>query len=467
MELQDYIRVIWRRRWAVVLVFVAFASLSLVFSSMATPTYKATAKVFVGPRTQATLDDLAFSREFVQSYAELLRSRLLAERTVERLQLDIAPAELVTNLSTRVIPETRIIEVSATTTDPDRSALVVNTLIDTFVTEQQQEFGGRSGAQATAIEPAVRPNSQVSPRPIRNGALAGILGLIAGVGLAVFLEQLDTRVRGREQLERALPGYPVLTEVPQTSIDGRSMIVQIDPKSASAEAFRILRTNVQFLAVENPISWLLVTSPYAEDGKTTVAVNLAAALSASGFRTLLVESDLRRPTVHEYFNMAASPGTSDVLLGRKMVRDVVRQTGMRDLLVMTSGPIPPNPAELLGSQRMVDVLEEASNNVDVVVMDSPPALPVTDATVLAPRADGVILVVRAGRTRIEAAREAITQFERVGVRVLGIVLNGTRRESSYYSSYYSDRPPHAVESIPPGRPAGHVDWNVPSGTSNP
>jgi capsular exopolysaccharide synthesis family protein len=261
------------------------------------------------------------------------------------------------------------------------------------------------------------------------------------MGVVLTLEQLDTRLRTRDDLERKLKMHPILAEVPPLPDDGnrRSIFIESHPKSAAAESFRILRTNVQFLAVDHAITRVLVTSPFAEDGKTTVSANLAASLAAAGYRTLLVETDLRKPTVHEYFEMAASPGIADVLLGRRTITEAIRPTRIRDLTVLTSGPLPPNPSELLGSQRMVEILDEASALADVIVLDTPPTLPVTDAAVLAPRTDGVILVLRAGRTQAERAKEAIDQIERVGVRVLGLVLNeAPRAESYYYSAYYAE-----------------------------
>ncbi|MHB8512021.1 MAG: tyrosine-protein kinase domain-containing protein [Actinomycetota bacterium] len=449
MELHDYIRVVWRRKWIIALVFAVCAGGAIFISSRSQPVYSATAKVFIGPRTtratDAAIQELTFSGDYVSSYAELLHSRPLAERTIERLQIPEAPQTVVGNLTTRVVLNTRIIEVTLTDTDATRAALIVNTLTDTFVNEIQQDYGGKFGVQATVFEPAVKPGGPISPNPGRDGILGGLLGLMLGVGLAVVLEQADTRIRDREQIESKLAPYPVLAEVPKFEAAGHGeFFVLKDPKSPAAEAFRILRTNVQFLAVDQPISRIIVTSPYVADGKTTVSANLSAALAAAGFSTILMESDLRRPTVHEYLGtQSESPGITDVLLGRRTLREAMRTTAAPQLQIVPSGPLPPNPSELLGSQRMVELLEEASSIADVVVLDSPPILPVTDAAALAPRCDGVILVVRAGRTHLERAREALAQFERVGVRVLGIVLNGVEKAGSsyyYYSGYYYSEP---------------------------
>lgn len=450
LELRDYFRIARRRRWLIALVFAACAGLALLYSSTRPPVYEATAKVFIGPRTvdksnvADALQELTFSRDFLASYAELLRGRALAERVVEQLQLKTSPANLVKRISANVVQDTRIIQVRVSDESRDGAALIANTAVQTFVSDIQQDFGGgATGVQATIVEPAIPPASRSAPAPMRDGILGGFLGLMIGIGGAVLLEQMDTRLRTREDVERALDPIPVLVTVPELPAElsrDRRFAVEADPRGLVAEAFRILRTNVQFLAVDQPIRRVLVTGALAGDGKTTVSANLAASLATAGYSTLLMEADLRRPTVHEYIKARPSPGIAEVLLGRASLDAAIRKTSVDGLSILTSGAIPPNPSELLGSQRMVEIVEEVSAMHDVVVLDTPPTLPVTDAVVLAPRTDGVILVVRANETHRDAVRAAAEQFQRVGVRILGVVFNAASAEASGYGyqHYYDE-----------------------------
>lgn len=441
--LSTYVRILWRRRWLVVAAVAVASAAALSFSTQQTRQYEAVAKIFIGPRTvqqtdlSAAIEELNFSREFVASYAELLKSRPLAEEVIEREAIAILPTDLVGRIDTRIIPDTRIIEVSLTDGSSERAQLMVNSLADTFTSSIQKDFGGRAGVQATVLEPALRPEAPVSPKPVRDGVLGGILGLMVGVGAAFLLEQMDTRIRTRADAEGVLDPHPLLAIVPVTEGGTPERIaVEEDPKGAAAEAFRILRTAVQFVSVDRPVHTVLVTSPYAQDGKSTVAANLAVATAQAGRKTLLIESDLRRPRVHDFLGVPQTPGITDVLVGRARLGAVIRPTRVRGLAVLPVGPLPPNPAELLGSRKMADLIAQTRALADVVILDSPPALPVADPTVLAPLVDGLILVLRAGVTHRERAREALATFERLGVRVLGGVLNAAPTSSGYYRYYY-------------------------------
>jgi succinoglycan biosynthesis transport protein ExoP len=441
-ELSNRLRILWGRRWLISLALVLSASSAYAVSARQAPVYEATAKVFIGPRTiepgdvSNALEELSFSREFIASYAELLRSRPIAERVVDKEDLPINPADLVRRVETRILPETRIIEVSYQDTDAKRAQTVVDALVGTFVDEELPDFGGRAGIRASVLEPALLPVEPISPKLLRDSLVGAALGVVLGIAVALLLEQLDTTLRSRRDVEDALSPLPVLAAIPRGRGNGkhRKLFFHDDPKSPESESVRILRTNVQFLSIEQPLRRILVTSPYAEDGKTTVAVNLAAGLAAAGTKTVLVETDLRRPVAHEYFGLPISPGLTEVLMGRATVEEAGRPTDVRNLAILPAGTLAPNPAELLGTGKMAGLMEELTENCDTVVLDTPPALAVADATVLAQLTDGVLLVLRAGRTHRQKAKEAKAMFERVGVRVLGVVLNDVDTADAYY--YY-------------------------------
>lgn len=446
MELRHYLVIVWRGRWLIVLAVAASVAAALAFSARAAPVYEATAKIFIGPRTATTgdlsaaLEELSFSREFIGSYAELLKSRPLAERVVDKESLSARPEELVTRIKTRIIPDTRIIELSVTDSSAAGAQGIANALAEIFVAEGVQEFGGAAGVRARILEPALPPTRPVSPNPRRDGLLGGGLGLALGVGIAFLLAQLDTTLRSREDVERSLAPVPVLAAIPRASRKRQRVPwFELDPMSPTAEAFRTLRTNLLQSSGERPLQRVLVTSPCDEEGKTTVAVNLAASMAAAGIRTILVESDLRRPVAHEYFGTPVSPGITDAVFGRCEITQAIQRTGIANLAVLPAGTLPPNPFEVLASGRMTEVLEKVSEHADVLVLDSPPALAVADASVLAPHVDGVILVVRSRRTQVARAQEAKGAFLPLPVGVLGVVINDVRPDRDHYNHRYYRR----------------------------
>lgn len=466
MELRHYLVIVWRGRWLVLLAVAASVAAALAFSARAVPVYEARAKIFIGPRAatvgdlSAALEELSFSREFLGSYAELLKSRPLAERVVEVESLSARPAELVNRIKTRIIPDTRIIELSVTDSSAAGAQGIANALAEIFVTEGVQEFGGAAGVRAKIFEPALPPTRPVIPNTRRDGLLGGGLGLALGVGMAFLLAQLDTTLRSREQVERSLAPVPVLAAIPRASRKRKRMPwFELDPKSPTAEAFRTLRTNLHQSSAERPLRRVLVTSPCDEEGKTTVAVNLAASMAAAGINTILVESDLRRPVAHEYFGTPASPGITDAVFGRCEITQAIHRTRMANLAVLPAGTLPPNPSEVLASRRMTEILEKASGHADLLILDSPPALAVADASVVAPHVDGVILVIRSRRTHLASAQEAKAAFLPLPVGILGVVVNDVRPDRDHYNHRYYRHSHREQRTRPFGRrKRGQKQW---------
>ena len=306
------------------------------------------------------------------------------------------------------------------------------------------------GAQLVAA--ADVPRSPASPKPVRNALVALLVGLILGVGLVFLREHLNESIDSKDELVRAVPDVPVLGTIPvlknvdleRTEHGGGRLRLADSP---ATEAYRSLRTSIQLLGVERPRRTLQVTSPGPGEGKTTVLANLAIVLAAGGQRVVVVDCDLRRPRIHEVFGVSNEAGFTTAFLGDRSPLDLVQPVpGAPSLAVMTSGPIPPNPSELLSSNRTSKLLFELQDEFEVVLVDSPPVLPVTDAIALAAWVESTILVVRAGTTTRTAVAEAVERLRRVDAEIGGTVLNRSADDGSY-GYYYGYASPKSKSTL--------------------
>lgn len=303
----------------------------------------------------------------------------------------------------------------------------------------QVETSLRQGG-AQVVTPATRPNVPVSPKPVRSGVLGAIVGLIIGLGISFLREQLDDTVKAKEDLERAVPGLPVLGLIPVVEAvkeRGKAPVISIGaPASSAAEAYRTLRTSIQFMGLDRPLKTLQVTSATAREGKTTTIVNLAVALARAGQRVVLVDCDLRQPRVHEDFVLDGDVGFTSVLLGSTSIDEALQFVADEDrLAILTSGRTPPNPSELLSGRRAAEVFNALEALADIVLIDSPPVLPVTDAVVIAGRVDATLLVAMAGKTTRHALSRAREVLANIDAPVVGVVLNAISSEDSYGYGY--------------------------------
>jgi len=216
------------------------------------------------------------------------------------------------------------------------------------------------------------------------------------------------------------------------------LVTLSDPRSPGAEAYRSLRTNLEFSSLDEPLRTMVVTSPAPEAGKSTTLANLAVALAQAGKQVILVDCDLRRPSLHDIFGIANTAGLTSVILDDTTSTPPLRETGVAGLRLLTSGPLPPNPAELLGSRRMAGLIQTLREQADMVLFDAPPVIAVTDAAILASQVDGVLLVLNAGVTRREHAQRARVALDKVNARLVGTVLNNVKLDTSLYG-YYSNQ----------------------------
>jgi len=298
----------------------------------------------------------------------------------------------------------------------------------------------------SVFEPASTPTQPISPRVMQTVLLAAALGLTLAVAGALLIEFLDDTVKTPEDVKQAvdLPTLGSITRIENgTGHASGNLISSHEPLSPAAEAYRAVRTNIRVSAVDKPLRTLVVTSPNPSDGKTTLVANLGVVMAQAGNRVVLVDADLRRSALHKMFQISNREGLTNALMEGELVPDGwLRETGIENLRLLTSGPLPPNPSELLGSQKMRQLVEHLRDKADIVIFDTPPSLVVTDASVLALETDGVLLIADAGRTRRTAAQQAVERLQQLEVRILGVVLNGVPSDglNGYYYYQYHQTP---------------------------
>lgn len=300
--------------------------------------------------------------------------------------------------------------------------------------------GARVDGGGEIVSTATEPSSPFSPDPVRDGAVALVLGLLLGAGLAFLREYLDDRIRTKDDLDATTGGVDVLGLIPRLdSWRNRSdaqLVSLSNPKSPIAETYRGLRTSLQFIGIDRPLKVIQMTSASASEGKTTTLANLGVAFARAGHRVVLIDCDLRRPRLHQFFGLDNHVGLTSMILGEHGAETAVQPVpDVPRLAVLASGPPPPNPSELLSSRTAHTLLESIAEYADYVLIDSPPLLPVADAVVLARQVDATVLVASAGSTTKRGLRRALELLDQVDAPLVGIVLNGLEAQAAYAYGY--------------------------------
>lgn len=439
MELWEYLRVA-RRRWLSVSAWVVLAiGGAILLTAQTTPQYESRAQLFISTSstdsTEAYQGSL-FSTQRVTSYAETVTNDQVARRVVDALELDITPEQLSGKVSASVRPDTVILDITVIDPDPreaQRLTQAYTVEMQGVVAEYETPPGGRRPAlQAQISDPATLPDSPISPQPVRNLTLGLALGLLLGVGQAILREMLDNSVKTDADVTGAT-GAPVMAGIaydPQVSKN--PLISGLPSHQTRAEAFRVLRTNLQFVDVDHPDKAFVVTSSLSSEGKSTTAVNTAIAVAQTGHRVLLIDGDLRRPKVGRMLGLDGDVGLTTVLLGSVLPEEALQGYEDSTLDVLTSGAIPPNPAELLQSHAMHELLKSLRGKYHVVVIDAPPLLPVTDAALIASQVDGALMVVRHGKTTRDQLSGSVERLSAVGARPIGVVMNMIPKRAGTY-----------------------------------
>jgi len=465
MKFIDYVHAV-RKSWLLIaIVALLGAAVAFGLAKTATPTYQSSSKVYVGVSTGGTVDELVqgstFTQNLVQSYAQIATMPVVLDPVIARLGLDTDARSLAKSVRAETPLNTVIIEIVVTDSDPERAARIANAIAFQMPRTVDSLSATRENAQATVnvttVSRALVPAYPVSPNTRLQTALGLGLGLLAGVLLALARHLLDTRLRGVEDIA-ALTDVPVLGAIPLwRGPESERVSILRRPRSPRSESYRRLRSNLEFVK-EGGATCVVVTSALPGEGKSTTAANLAAAMAEDGSRVLLVDADLRRPTVADTTGLESALGLSTVLIGKAQLFGTVQRWGDTTVDVLTSGEIPPNPLQLIESRAMGTLIEHARTAYDFVVFDSPPLLSLVDAAVLARRTDGPLVVTSSGRTRRKQLASALETLRVADVTPIGIALTRARAGDSTSYAYYAQNEPGRLASLlrrlrPARRPA--------------
>ncbi|MFJ6112192.1 polysaccharide biosynthesis tyrosine autokinase [Dietzia maris] len=452
MDLRDLLSIL-RARWIGIVAAALIGGLiALGASLLVTPTYRAQVQFYVtvsaGDSASAAYQGSLGAQQRMESYAALVSSTDIAREVASATDIGLEAADIARKASATADASTVLLTVSISDTSPQRAyeiaegyAAVLPGVISRLETP---EDGGSALAKLTVVNPPELPSAPVAPRTEQNIAVGLVVGMLLGTGIVLLISVLDRRVKTASEAEE-LANAPVIGAIPfRKDEDKDSSDEHIVPfregHSPAAEAFRRLRTNLQFLKVDNPPKVFVITSSVAMEGKSETAVNLSLALAEAGNSVLLVEADLRRPRVVTYMSMPDKVGLTNILTGQAGFDDVVQQTRHDGVDLLACGPLPPNPSELLASEATRGLFESLRKKYDYVLIDSPPLLPVTDGALMARISDGAILVIRSDRTTSDQVAQAVDNLGKTDATLLGLVIVANkpakRGTASYYDSYY-------------------------------
>lgn len=441
MELREVLVALRATWWIPLVGLLLGAGVTVGLSLLKTPQYTSTTQFFVSAGDSSSTTDVyqgsQFSQQRVSSYARVLEGRLLAGRVIEELGLGMTADELQDRIAASAVPDTVLIDVAVTDSSPVRAQAIAEVLGEKFV-ERVDELEAREGAPSLVTvdvnEVPEVPTSPSSPQIARDTALGALLGLLVGALLAVLRARFDRSVKTPE-MATELANAPIIGVVLRDPTLEQRHLVDRAGVNRTAEDYRQLRNNLQFLNVDQPPKVIMISSAVPAEGKTTVVVNLALALADVGRKVTIVEADLRRPKVTRYMGLVGGVGLTNLLAGTAELEEVTQAYGDGGVLVIAAGPTPPNPGELLSSSHMATLLDKMRAESDYILVDAPPLLPVADSTGLAVMMDGVLLSVRYGSTTKDQLRQAATTLERVGAKTLGVILNIVPPKAEHASAY--------------------------------
>lgn len=458
MTISDVLGALRKYMWSCFAIVTVAALAAIALTMVTKPVYSATAKAFVSAQGQSSNADLlqgsSFTQQRVKSYAALVTSRIVLKPVADEAQFPGGYQALAENVSASVPLNTVTINISVTSLVAADAAKLANATAESFANAvQEMETTGeqaQSPVRVTVFQPAVEPTSPVSPKLLVNLAAGLALGLLLAVGYALLRNLFDTGIATSDDVT-GVTSHSILGEIRHNDGFSESRLpVHTNPSSSVSEEFRQLRTNMMFIDSAHNTRVHIITSAVQGEGKTTISTNLALAYAHAGKKVCLVDGDLRRPNVANTLGIEGSVGLTTVLIGESPVRDVVQRWANTSLWVLPSGQQPPNPSELLGSKGMEQTIEILLEKFDVVIVDAPPLVPVTDAAILASQFKNVSVVVGCGKATKPQLQQALAKLDAVDVEPGGLIVNRVpskhKNKYGYYDEYKQDVDLKAAEA---------------------
>ncbi len=505
LDLRQYISSLWHWSWLLIVVALIAGAAAYLISDRMRPFYESSTTVLVNeaPATQATdYSSVLMSKQLTSTYAQMMTKDSILEEVIRKVGIVNTIDEVKDWITIGAVRDTQLIQISVTTTNPEYSATIANSIVEVFAAQiqsiQSERFAQSKAALETQlvetnkqityysklvenaatesekerldlkltqyrsiyanlllsyeqirlseaqsvssvvqVETATPDPEPVSPKKFLNTGMAAVGGFLLALMVVILREALDDSIKTPKEIIRKYH-LPVLGVINRYKKEDRLPVSASDPRSPTAEAYRSLRTNVSYTGVDRPVRTILVTSAEPGEGKSTTISNLGVVLAQNGNRVIIADCDMRHPKLHEYFNLPNRLGISSLFVKPDELSNVIQPTAVNGLSLLTTGALPANPAELMGSKAMQNILGLMRQSADVILIDTPPLLAVTDAAALAPSVDGVILVIQPGKTRSSAFQQSLDQLQQVKARVLGVVLNNVVTKGKSYGYHYRE-----------------------------
>lgn len=487
IDLRRVFEAVWKKMWLVLTTAVVGAVLSLLITIFViTPTYESAAMFYVNNNSLSVGDasfsissgDLTTSRNLVKSYIVILNTRESLNDVIDYAGVDRTVADVKRMISASSVDETEIFEVVVTSPDPEEAESIANAIAYILPKRISSIIEGTS---AKVVDSAVRPSKAASPSYTNNTVIGFLLGFVMSVGIIVLREIFDITIRDEEDITQCC-AHPILVSVPDMTVQGKGgyygygadtpekktaaggrkgqrqpVLIGKRISFASSEAYKLLRTKLQFSFVDDSASHVIgISSAMSGEGKSLTAINLAYAMSQLDKKILVIDCDMRRPTLAEKLNIRKKPGLSSYLTGQISADELLQFCGIENdeqaFHVIAAGECPPNPIELLSSAKMEKVLRTLRSKYDYIILDLPPVGDVSDALSVAGKTDGMLIVVRQNYCNRIVLSDAVHQFQFVNARILGVVHNcanehsGSYGKNRYHKGYYNNYSPYKQEN---------------------
>lgn len=444
ISIQEIFQILKKRSVLILsLTAIAMIIVGIISFFLITPTYEASSQILVNQSDKGNnlydSNEVATNVQLIKTYSVIIKSPTVLEKVKDELDLDLTIDELNEKISVSSEDDSQIMNITVDDESIELAVKIANKTAEVF---QEEIVDIMNVDNVTIITKAkVKGNeTPIKPNRMMNIAIAAVVGLMAGVGLAFLLEFLDNTLKTEKDIETHLnlPIIGVISKLNNKTKESQVLIMN-NKQSAFAEQYRTIRTNIEYAGIDHKIKSIMVTSAAPGDGKSTTAANLAIVFAQEGRKVLLLDVDLRKPTVHQRFNVDNHIGLTTVLRKKASVNQVISHTEVENLSILTSGPIPPNPAEMLTSEAMGNLLETLFQQFDLVILDVPPLLAVSDAQILSKYCDAATLVVSSAETETEQALKGKKILESTNTKLIGVILNKKKesKDDYYYYNHYN------------------------------